>query len=75
MYMNIEQVHIMHIAQPADNRAVRNKLNYVPSRFLYHSDFVTSRHLLYSPDVCNCTAPYIPRTVRRMPYRTLPRQE
>ena len=50
-------------AQPADNRAVRCKLNHVPSRFLYRSDFVPSRRLLYRPDVCNCTVPYIPCTV------------
>ena len=31
----------------ADNRAVRYKLNHVPSRFLYRFDFVTFRRLLY----------------------------
>ena len=49
--------------QPVDNRAVRYKLNHVPSRFLYRSEFVTSWRLLYRPDVCNRTMPYIPRTV------------
>ena len=50
-------------AQLVDNRAVQYKLNLVPSRFLYRSDFVTSRRLLYRPDLCNCIVPYIPRTV------------
>ena len=30
---------------------------------LYRSDLVKSRRMLYRPDVCNCTMPYVPRTV------------
>ena len=37
------------------------KIMYRPA--LYRSDLVKSRHMLYSPDVCNCTMPYVPRTV------------
>ena len=31
--------------------------------FLYRSDLVTFRRMLYLPDVCNCTMPYVHRTV------------
>ena len=37
------------------------KIMYHP--VLYRSDLVKSRRMLYSPDVCNCTMPYVPRTV------------
>ena len=47
-------------AQPADNRVVWYKLNHVLSRFLYCSDFVTSRRLLFRPNMYNCTMAYIP---------------
>ena len=30
---------------------------------LYRSDLVKSWRMLYHPDVCNCTMPYVPRTV------------
>ena len=32
-------------------------------RFLYRYDLVKSRRMLYRPNVCNCTMPYVPRTV------------
>ena len=37
------------------------KIMYRP--VLYRSDLVKSRRMLYRPDVCNCTMPYVPRTV------------
>ena len=45
----------------AEHRAVRYKLKSctVPIFVL----LVTSLLLLYCPDVCNCTVPYVPRTV------------
>ena len=30
---------------------------------LYCSDLVKSRSMLYRPDVCNCTMPYVPHIV------------
>ena len=64
VHISIHLYVLVYHAQLADNRAVRYKLNHVPSRFLYHSDFVTSRRLLYHPDMCNCTMPpYIPCTI------------
>ena len=33
------------------------------AKIMYRPDFVPSRRMLYRPDVCNCTMPYVPRTV------------
>ena len=43
--------------------ALRHKLRSCTVPFLYRSDLVTFRRMLYRPDVCNCTMPYIHRTV------------
>ena len=44
-------------------RALRHKLKSCTVPFLYRSDLVKSRRMLYRSDVCNCTMPYVPRTV------------
>ena len=48
-FVSFKHLSYLFHAQPADNRAVWYKLNHVPSRFLYSSDFVSS-------GVC-CTVP------------------
>ena len=40
-----------------------HKLKSCTVPFLYRSDLVTFRRMLYRPDVCNCTMPYVHRTV------------
>ena len=46
-----------------EHRAKRHKLKSCTVPFLYRSDLVKSRRMLYRPDVCNCNMPYVPRTV------------
>ena len=46
-----------------EHRALRHKLKSCTVPFLYRSNLVKSRRLLYRPDVCNFTMPYVPRTV------------
>ena len=46
-----------------EHRALRHKLKSCTVPFLYRSDLVKSRRMLYRPDVCNCTMPYVTRTV------------
>ena len=43
--------------------ALRHKLKSCTNPFLYRSDLVTFRRMLYLPDVCNCTMPYVHHTV------------
>ena len=43
--------------------ALRHKLKSCTVPFLYRSELVTFRRMLYRPDVCNCTMPYVHRTV------------
>ena len=43
--------------------ALRHKLKSCTVTFLNRSDLVTYRRMLYRPDVCNCTMPYVHRTV------------
>ena len=43
--------------------ALRHKLKSCTDPFLYRSDLVTYRRMLYHPNVCNCTMPYVHRTV------------
>ena len=43
--------------------ALRHTLKSCTDPFLYRSDLVTFRSMLYLPDVCNCTMPYVHRTV------------
>ena len=43
--------------------ALRHKLKLCTDPFLYRSDLVTFRRMLYLPDVCNCTMPYVHLTV------------
>ena len=49
--------------QLSEHWALRHKLKSCTVPILYHSDLVKSRRMLYRPDVCNCTMPYVPRTV------------
>ena len=51
--------------------ALRHKLKLCTDPFLYRSDLVTFWRMLYLPDVCNCTMPYIHRTVPTV-CRTVP---
>ena len=51
--------------------ALRHKLKLCTDPFLYRSDLVTFRRMLYLPDVCNCTMPYVHRTVPAV-CRTVP---
>ena len=53
---------IVH-APPTEHRALHHKLKLCTVPFLYRSDLVKSRRMLYSLGVCNCTMPYVPRTV------------
>ena len=46
-----------------EHKALRHKLKSCTIPFLYRSDLIKSRRMLYHPDVCNCTMPYVPRTV------------
>ena len=43
--------------------ALRHKLKSCTVPFLYRSDLVTFWRMLYRPDMCNCTMPYVHRTV------------
>ena len=43
--------------------ALRHKLKSCTVPSLYRSDLVTFRRMLYRPNVCNCTMPYVHRTV------------
>ena len=43
--------------------ALRHKLKSCTVPFLYRSELEKSWRMLYRPDVCNCTMPYVPRTV------------
>ena len=47
----------------SEHQALRHKLKFCTVPILYRSDLVKSRRMLYRPDVCNCTMPYVPRTV------------
>ena len=47
----------------SEHQALRHKLKSCTVPILYRSDSVKSRRMLYRPDVCNCTMPYVPRTV------------
>ena len=49
--------------QLSEHRALRYKLKLCTVPILYRSDLVKSRRMLYRPDVCSCTMPYVPRTV------------
>ena len=49
-------------AKLTEHKALRHKLKSCTVPFLYRSDLVKSRRMLYRPDVCNCTMSYIPRT-------------
>ena len=64
-------------AKLTEHKALRHKLKSCTVPFLYRPDLVKSRRMLYRPDVCNCTMPYVPRTVSAyaMPYGTLPTQQ
>ena len=42
---------------------LRHKLKSCTVPFLYRSDLVTFRRMLYRQDVCNGTVPYVHRTV------------
>ena len=53
----------VHHAPLTEHRALRHKLKSCTVPFLYRSDLVKSRRMLYPPDMCNCTIPYVPRTV------------
>ena len=50
-------------AKLTKHKALRHKLKSCTVPFLYCSDIVKSRRMLYRPDVCNCTMPYVPHTV------------
>ena len=60
--INSVYIYICH-APLTEHRALRHKLKSCTLPFLYRSDLVKSRRMLYSPDVCNCTIAYVPRTV------------
>ena len=55
----------VHLGMPVqtEHQALRHKLKSCTVPFLYHSDLLKSRRMLYRPDVCNCTMPYVPCTV------------
>ena len=55
----------MSHAKLSEHQALRHKLKSCTVPILYRSDLVKSRRMLYvyRPDVCNCTMPYVPRTV------------
>ena len=44
-------------AKLTEHQALRHKLKSCTVQFLYRSDLVKSRRMVYSPDVCNCTMP------------------
>ena len=46
-----------------EHRALRHKLKSCTVPILYCYDLVKSGCMLYRPGVCNCTMPYVPRTV------------
>ena len=46
-----------------EHQVLRHKLKSCTVPFLYRSDLVKFRRMLYRPDVCTCTMPYVPRTV------------
>ena len=50
-------------AKLTEHKALRHKLKSRTVPFLYRSDLVKFRRMLFRPDVCNCTMPYVPRTV------------
>ena len=54
--------HLSHSAL-SKHRALRHKLKSCTVPILYRSDLVKSRRMLYRPNMCNCTMPYVPRTV------------
>ena len=47
----------------SEHWALRHKLKSFTLPILYRSDSVKSRRMLYHPHVCDCTMPYVPRTV------------
>ena len=58
----VETIFFPH-AKLTEHKALRHKLKSCTVPFLYRSDLVKSRRMLYRPDVCNWTMPYVPRTV------------
>ena len=50
-------------AKLTEHNAIRHKLKSCTVPFLYRSDLAKSRRMLYRPDVCSCTMPYVPCTV------------
>ena len=54
--------YVCHSVQ-SEHRALRHKLKSCTVPILYCSDLVKSRRMLYRPDVCNFTMPYVHRTV------------
>ena len=61
-YINPCIVYTVH-AKLSEHRALRHKLKSCTVPILYRSDLVKSPRMLYRPNVCNCTMPYVPRTV------------
>ena len=61
--IQLEIYSIAGHAKLTEHKALRHKLKSCTVPFLYRSDLVKSRRMLYRPDVCNCTMPYVPRTV------------
>ena len=61
--ISIQTMSIQCHAPLTKHQALRHKLKSCTIPFLYRSDLVKSRRMLYSPDVCNCTMLYVPRTV------------
>ena len=62
VYASCSQFKTAH-AKLTEHRALRHKPKSCTVPFLYRSDLVKSRRMLYHPDVCDCTMPYVPRTV------------
>ena len=54
---------LLRHAKLSEHQALRHKLKSCTVPILYRSDLVKSRRMLYRPDVCNCTMPYVHRTV------------
>ena len=59
---NRMEMFLVH-APLTEHRALRHKLKSCTIPFVYRSELVKSRRMLYSPNVCNCTMSYLPRTV------------
>ena len=60
---NVQYTSTTFHAKLTEHKTLRHKLKSCTVPFMYPSDLVKSRRMLYRPDVCNCTMPYVPRTV------------